>query len=127
MDPATVVMTAMSAGAVQGVRESATSAVKDSYQALKHLLSSRFSGQREAELALREYAKDPQVWQASLRAAVVETGAANDEKVIEAAQRLMNLLDEIGARSGKYSIDLKGAKGVQVNQSGGNVQYNTFR
>src|SRR5215469_7800729 len=49
-----------------------------------------------------------------LAKALAETGTDADPAVIEAARHLMELLDETGARAGKYNVDLRGAQGVQV-------------
>jgi hypothetical protein len=65
-------------------------------------------------VVLAEYEKQPEVWQAPLTQAVTDSGAATDPTVIEAATQLMALLDAAGARAGKYSVDLRGAQGVQV-------------
>lgn len=42
-----------------------------------------------------------------------------------AAQRLMALLDAAGTAAGKYTVDLRGAQGVQVGDR--NIQTNTLR
>jgi hypothetical protein len=124
MDPVTLVVAALTAGAASGVGEAATTAVKDAYQALKRLVSARFAGRRSAEVALTEHEADPEAWQAPLAAELVRTAAVDDLRVIEAAQRLMALLDEAGSRAGKYTVDLRGAQGVQVGDH--NTQHNTF-
>jgi hypothetical protein len=124
MDPVTLVVAALAAGAVKGVGESATTAIKDAYQGLKQLLKARFAGHRPAETVLEEHEEDPQTWRAPLEKALTETGAAADEAVIGAAQRLMELVDENGSRAGKYAVDLRGAQGVQVGDR--NQQVNVF-
>jgi hypothetical protein len=55
---------------------------------------------------------------------LVRTAAVDDRRVIEAAQRLMALVDEAGSKAGKYTVDLRGAQGVQVGDH--NTQHNTF-
>jgi hypothetical protein len=124
MDPATLVVTALSAGAASGAGEAATTAVKDAYEGLKRLVSARFAGRNAAEVALAEHESDPETWQAPLTKQLIETGAVTEPSVIEAAQRLMALLDEAGSRAGKYTLDLRGAQGVQVGDH--NRQVNRF-
>jgi hypothetical protein len=124
MDPVTLVVAALSAGALSGVGETASTAVQEAYQSLKRLVSARFAGRRAAEVALTEHETDPQNWQAPLVAELVRTAAVDDPRVIEAAQRLMALLDEAGSRGGKYTVDVRGAQGVQVGDQ--NTQHNTF-
>jgi hypothetical protein len=124
MDPVSLVMTALTSGAAQGLAESASDAVKSACSRLKQLVSAKFSGTRSAEVALAEHAADPETWQTPLAKALTTSGAIDDEAVIKAAQQLMALLDPAGTEAGKYQIDLRGAQGVQVGDS--NQQYNTF-
>jgi hypothetical protein len=124
MDPVTLVVAALTAGAASGAREAATTAVKDAYQGLKRLVSARFVGRRAAEIALTEHEADPETWRAPLATELIRTAAVDDPRVIEAAQRLMALLDEAGSKAGKYSVDLRGAQGAQVGDH--NTQHNKF-
>jgi hypothetical protein len=124
VDPVTLLVTALATGAATGVGESATVAVKDAYGKLKALVASRFAGHPSHEVVLAEAEKQPEVWRAPLTQAVTDSGAASDPAVIEAATQLMALLDEAGTRAGKFSVDLRGAQGVQVGDY--NQQANTF-
>jgi hypothetical protein len=124
MEPITLILGALAAGALAGVREGATGAVKDAYAGLKRLVAAHFAGKPAAEIVLAEHAADPDTWQAPLTKALAETGADADPAVIEAARQLMELLDETGARAGKYDVDLRGAQGVQVGDR--NQQHNIF-
>ena len=114
MDPITLIVTALAAGAVVGVKDSASSAVKDAYAGLKSLARKRFAGRPEAELVLSEHEKAPGTWQAPLKAELVAAGADRDPGLVAAAQALMGLVDQAGARTGKYTIDVRGAQGVQI-------------
>ena len=124
MEPITLILGALAAGALAGVAESATGAVKDAYTGLKRLVAAHFAGKPAAELALAEHAADPDTWQAPLAKALAETGTDADPAVIEAARRLMELVDQAGARAGKYQVDLRGAQGVQVGDY--SQQHNVF-
>ena len=124
MDPVSLILGALASGVAHGTTESATEAVKDAYRSLKDQLSRRFKGRRSAEIALAEHADDPETWQAPLAKALAETGASTDQTVIEAAQRLMALLDPAGTVAGEYNIDVRGAQGVQIGDR--NNQFNVF-
>jgi hypothetical protein len=124
MEPITLILGALAAGALAGVKDSATGAVKDAYAGLKRLVATHFAGKPAAELALAEHAADPDTWQAPLAKALAETGTDADPAVIEAARRLMELVDQAGARAGKYQVDLRGAQGVQVGDY--SQQHNVF-
>ena len=124
MDPITLIVTALAAGAALGVTDAASSAVKDAYAGLKALVERRFAGRLDAELVLAKHENAPETWQAPLRAELGEAGADRDHDVVAAAQALMSLLDEAGARTGKYAIDVRGAQGVQIGDH--NRQDNVF-
>jgi hypothetical protein len=124
VDPVTLIVAALAAGAAEGVSDTASGAVKDAYRALKSRIRAWFGGAPSRELVLVEHEKSPETWQAPLVAALTETGAVGDPGVVEAAQRLMALLDAAGTLSGKYLVDLRGAQGVQVGDH--NTQTNTF-
>jgi hypothetical protein len=124
VDPVSLVLNALASGAAQGAADSVSDAVKSAYTKLTQLVSARFAGNRSAEVILAEHATDPETWQAPLAKALTASGARADLVILEAAQQLMALLDQVGTAQGKYQVDLQGAQGVQVGD--GNRQYNTF-
>jgi hypothetical protein len=124
MDPITLIVTALAAGAALGVKDAASTAVKDAYAGLKALVKKRFGGQPDAELVLTKYDQAPQIWRAPLMAELAEAGADQDLDLVAAAQALMVLVDETGARAGKYTVDVRGAQGVQIGDH--NRQDNVF-
>jgi hypothetical protein len=94
-----------------------TGAVQDAYAGLRDALVRRLrrdKGQdgpaEQAVRAIEAQAADPE----SLRATVGTAGLAADEQIMAAAQRVLQAADPAGARVGKYVIDLRDAKGVQV-------------
>src|ERR1039457_270867 len=124
MDPITLIVTALAGGAALGAKDTASAAVKDAYAALKALVAKRFSGQPDAKLMLAKHEKAPGIWRAPLAAELGETGADRDPDLVAAAQALMGLVDEAGARAGKYTIVVRGGQGVQVGDH--NWQSNVF-
>jgi hypothetical protein len=124
MDPITLIATALAAGAALGVTDAASTAVKDAYASLRALVWKRFAGRRKAELVLAEHEKAPETWQAPLIAELAATAADRDGDLIAAAQGLMGLLDAAGTRAGKYTVDVRGAQGVQIGDR--NSQNNVF-
>ena len=115
---------ALASGAARGVADGAGDAVGAAYGRLKRLIADRFAGNKSAEVALDEHAVDPDTWQAPLAKALDATGVSADESVLVAARQLMELLDAVGARAGKYDVDLRGGHGVQVGE--GNQQVNIY-
>ena len=124
MDPVSVIVGALAAGAARGLTDTATSAVKDAYAGLRELVRRRFPARPAAEMALVEHEKAPEVWQVPLAAELQATGAGGDEQIIEAAQRVLALVEQGGTPASKYLVDLRGSQGVQVGDC--NTQSNTF-
>jgi hypothetical protein len=124
MDPATLIVTALTAGAASALQEDSKDAAKAAYARLRDILKGRFSGRRVGELALAEHEAAPAMWEPQLRAELAATGAENDPDLVDAAQALLSLVDPAGARSGKYYVSIRGSQGVQVGDH--NTQTNTF-
>ena len=124
MDPITLIVTALAAGAVSGVTESASSAIKDAYASLRALVRKRLAGRPDAELVLARHEQEPQTWQAPLAAVLGDAGADRDADLVAAAQALLRLVDAAGADASKYTVDVRGAQGVQVGDH--NRQDNVF-
>jgi hypothetical protein len=128
MDPISLIVAALaagaSAGALSALQDDVKDAVKSAYSKLRGLVKRRVAGNQSAELALAEYEVDPANWEAPLTAKLKQVGAADDADLVAAAKALMELVDQAGARAGKYNVTIKGAKGVQVGD--GNIQVNRF-
>ncbi|MGH3937981.1 MAG: hypothetical protein ACRDTG_04990, partial [Pseudonocardiaceae bacterium] len=101
-----------------------STAVQDAYTRLRELVRRRLAGCAAAQVALTEHENAPEVWRAPLVAELERAGVGADEVMVAAAQRVMAIVDEAGTRSGKYTVDLRGAQGVQVGD--GNHQVNSF-
>ena len=124
MDPITLIVTALAAGAAAGMTDTASSAVKDAYAGLKALVGKRLAGRPDAGLVLARHAEAPTTWEGPLAAELSAAGADADAGLVQAAQALLRLADESWYRAGKYGVDVRGAQGVQVGDR--NVQRNVF-
>jgi len=120
MDPITLIVTALAAGAALGVQDTASAMVKDAYAGLKALVRRRLGGDPGAEMMLARHEQAPDTWQAPLRAELTRTGAERDADLIAAARTLLDMVGE----SGKYVVNVRGAQGVQVGDH--NRQDNVF-
>lgn len=129
MDPVTLILTALAAGASAGALDSLKDDVKEkakaAYAKLRGLARKRVSGRPHGELALAEYESAPQKWGELLTAEFTEADAAQDDDLVAAARALMEVLDQSGAKSGKYEVTIKNSKGFQVGD--GNFQVNKFQ
>ena len=128
MDPITLIVAALAAGAsggaISALQDDVKGAVVAAYGKLRGLVARRVAGNPGAELALTEYEADPEDWQTPLTAKLTQLGAADDTELVAAAKALMELVDGVGARAGKYNVKVANSTGVQVGD--GNVQFNTF-
>jgi hypothetical protein len=128
MEPVTLILTALatgaSAGALEALKDDAKEKAKAAYARLHGLVKRRVSGRPHGELALAEYDSAPQKWEGLLTAELTEAGAAQDADLVAAAKALMDIIDQAGAKSGKYNVTIKDSKGFQVGD--GNVQVNNF-
>lgn len=124
MDPVTLIVTALGAGAASALQDAASEAMKSTYTRLKALVTKRFAGRPKAELVLTEHEAAPQTWQAPLAAELSAAGAGDDADLVEAAQALLSLVDEAGTRAGKYLVTVQNSQGVQVGDR--NTQTNIF-
>jgi hypothetical protein len=124
MDPVTLIVTALAAGAGLGLKDTTSAAIKDAYGSLKALVARRLTGRRDGELILVRHAEAPEAWEAPMATELTAAGAAHDAGLVAAAQALMSLVDEVGSRSGKYAVQVHDAQGVQVGDH--NTQHNVF-
>ena len=128
MEPITLIVTALAAGASTGaigaLKDSAKETASAAYDRLRGLARKRVAGRPDGELALERHEAAPQKWEAVLTGELTAAGAASDATLLSAAEALMELIDQTGTKSGKYSVTVKDSKGVQVGD--GNVQVNRF-
>jgi hypothetical protein len=124
VEPVTLIGSALAAGALKGAGESATTAVKDAYIAIRTAMAARFAERHASANVLADHEVDPDTYERSLAETIQETGAAEDPRILELAQALMRLMDQDGTLAGKYTVDVRWGKGVQVGDHG--TQHNTF-
>jgi hypothetical protein len=128
MDPITLIVTALaggiSAGALDTLNDDIKDAAKAAYGRLRDLVARRFRGNARAEGILAEHDADPETYAGPLAKKLTEAGAAGDADLVAAAQAFLDLIDQAGAKSGKYNVTIKDAKGVQIGDHG--FQVNRF-
>lgn len=128
MEGITLILTALAAGASAGTLDALKDDVKEKakamYAKLHDLVKRRFQGNASAEIMLSEHQADPETYAAPLAKKLTEAGAGGDAEIVATARALMELIDQAGAKSGKYNVTIKDSKGVIVGD--GNVQVNQF-
>jgi hypothetical protein len=126
VDPVTLIVAALVAGAAAGLRDTASSAVMDTYNGLKGLVRRKLGGRPDGVLVLARHEQDPEVWDKPLVQELTAARAADDPALVTAAQALMQLLDAAGSAAGRYAVVASGhaaaaGRDMNVTASGGGI------
>ena len=119
MDPVTLVISALVAGAAAGTSGAVSTAISDAYEALKRLVVSRLSGAGKDPKLIEDAARS-ETAKSRLVEALNEIGV--DTALRQAAQEFIDLLES--NERGKFVVDASQARGVIVGDH--SVQHNTF-
>ncbi|MCT9933803.1 hypothetical protein N5079_26670 [Planotetraspora sp. A-T 1434] len=107
MEPLSLVLAALAAGATAGLSDTASAAVKDAYEGLRGLIARKLGDGDDAELV--EYEADPSEENAAvLRARIAEIKAHHDEPIVEAARSVLVLARADQTGSGKFVNNIEG-------------------
>lgn len=121
MDPLTLIVSALTAGAAAALQETAGTAIKDAYQSLITLLKRKLKKDTKATAALEGHAEDPDTWQKPLEKAVKDNGLVEDQEILKRAQKLLNLLESANGHQTNI-LEIHGnAQGVIVENTGSSV------
>ena len=123
MDPMSVILSALAAGAVAALQETAGQAVKDGYNLLKGLIERKLQGNPKAEVVLREHEKDPKTWEKPLEQTLADGKIDQDEEVVNAAAQLLTLIQTQQSGS-KYNVQVSGDVQGMVTGDDANVTMN---
>ena len=93
MDPVVMITTALKLGALGLAAGTLEEGGGDLYRSLKGRLTTLFHGKQEAELALVRYEEKPEVWQAPLQEAILESGADKNAEIVQLAKAFLALLE----------------------------------
>jgi hypothetical protein len=115
MDPITIIVTAVTAGAVAASKDVAAQVVKDGYAALKALLVRKFGQEADVAGAIEGVEKKPgsEARQSVLKEELETAGAAQDADLVQQAQALLDLLKQHGLIAGpSYQAELRGSGAI---------------
>jgi len=106
MDPISLILAALVAGATKTGGEVAL----DAYNGLKALIKHKFESQGKSDSVtiLDKYEQKPEKTKALLEDELTEAGADKDEEIIKLAQKLMEQLHPQEAAEGKFSVQISG-------------------
>ena len=120
MDPISLIIAALVAGAAKAAGDAAP----DAYNGLKALIKRKFEskGQSGANYVLDQHEKQPEAAKELLKGALIEAGADKDEKIIKASQELLKQLKPEESAAGKFNLNIAGdVKGIVGDISGGEI------
>lgn len=114
MEPITLILTALTAGAAASLKDTTSQAIKDTYNGFKMLILRKFGNELKAQTALIEYEDDPDTYEKPLKKALSTSHLDEDQEIIAAATQLMTLVQPQQAGMGKYNIQNTGDVQGQV-------------
>lgn len=104
MDPISLILAALKAGAYFVGEKMAGEAVKDSYTRLKSLLISRVKDSDESSLLVEPKGVDVDVWQAKAKEILERIDAKADMDLVGAAQTLLTQVNQTQTLAGKFNV-----------------------
>jgi len=110
MDPVSLVVAALVAGAAAGTKDTVAAAVSDAYAGLKALIRRRFGGESDVDRELEQIERDGDA--AALQQRLQVAGV--DDDLVSQAIELLAHVDPDGVRAGKYHIEIAGGQGAVV-------------
>lgn len=119
MDPITIIVAALAAGAAAGLKPTAEQVVKDAYTGLKSFILSKYGA---ASVAALEQKPESEAKRASVAEDLAEAGAGDDEALLDQAKALLDMVKayerETAATIGVdlEAIEAEYLKVKQVNQ-----------
>jgi hypothetical protein len=106
MDPVTLILAALAAGAAK----TAGGVAQDVYDGLKTLIKRKFEsqGKLDSVTILDKYEEKPEKTKPLLEDELTEIGADKDQEIIKLAQTLMEQLDPQQTAEGKFNVQISG-------------------
>jgi hypothetical protein len=115
MDPITVIVSAVVAGAAASAKDAVAQAVKDGYAGLRALIVRKFGQKADVGDAVEGVERKPnsEARKAVLKEELEAAGAGQDADVVQQAQKLLELLKEQGMTAGvSYHAELHGSGAI---------------
>lgn len=132
MDPISLLVGALAAGAQAALKDTASTAIKDAYNGLKNLIVRKFGSSKPSVEGL-EQKPESKAKQASVQEDLQAAGAAGDDEVLERAHELVQALrrDDPGGAAA-LGVDLERIEAAflqigSVRSSGGGVRVRDSR
>lgn len=114
MEPVSLIVAVLTAGATAALQETAGGAIKDGYKAPKALPRRRLTGGPAGEAVLEEVEWAPEADTTALKERLAATDAEADQELLRVAREPFERVNPEGARVGKYNVTITGGKGAVV-------------
>lgn len=126
MDPISLILAALGAGAIAATKDTAGTAVKDAYEGFKTLIKKRFAdrGKEDDSNIIDKHEKKPdsEAVKALLKEELVDLEVDKDVEILKAAAEILEKEDPQRVKEGKYGINVQGdIKGIVGDVSGGEI------
>lgn len=118
MEPVTMIVAALAAGASAGIGDAASQSIKDAYAGLKALISRRFGRNERAQTVLEEHAADPDTYDKPMAKQLEESGADRDADIVRLAETLLGLVEAAGGRQAGYQVNVTGGQVGNIGPGG---------
>jgi hypothetical protein len=112
MEPISLILAALAAGASAGISGTMSRAVEDAYASLKAKVVQALRGDHESLKVLEQHDARPQLFRDQMGQIVSSRGLHEDADLLRAAQSFLAGLDPAGAAKGRYSIDARDSQGL---------------
>lgn len=114
MDPISLIVEALGAGAGEALKDGAKDTIVAAYRRLRDQARTLLAGNRDAEVVLANHENAPDIWQRSLATQLAASGAAADQELQAAAEALLTLLKTPAPAASNYSIVVHDSQGIQA-------------
>src|SRR5438128_12304640 len=106
MEPVTLIVTALVAGASAAANTTVQAVTSDAYKHLKELIRKRFGSDDDKQAALERVEDDPTTSVKPLAEALTISGVDQDAAEVGAARTVLESLDPVAVK--KYSLKVEG-------------------
>lgn len=112
MDPITMIVLALAAGAAAGIKPTAEQAIKDAYAGVKALIQRKYAA---VDLTPLERKPESEAKRESVREDLTDTGAGEDQELLESVNELLVALEKhTPETAAAIGIDLKEVKAAYL-------------
>lgn len=109
MEPVSMILIALASGAGTAFVQGTTGeAAKDAYNTVKTLVVSKFKGNAQAELILKNYEQNPEVWQKPLETELKQVSVEEDKELVQAAEKVVEEVDPEYKATKGFNIHVQG-------------------